>query len=167
MALESTCAPMIYCTVYGPVRNIYAACRLQIYYEGKWEEVGFWKSRLRSLPFQGPKKSICTLQKHYVRGRMNHRCMHITQLICRTVVISSDCSGIYCTVQYCSTYRAVVCCSPVIVYFYEGGSMYSRRYLSKMIDIYGYNFLAICVYQLMIAGRHVIICDSVAATVTA
>jgi hypothetical protein len=38
--------------------------------------------------------------------------------------------------------------------------MSSRRYLSKMIDIYGYNFLAVCVYQLMIAGRRVIICDS-------
>jgi hypothetical protein len=76
---------------------------------GKGEEVGFWKSILfwalkwhsfRSLPFQGPEKSICTHQKHYVSGRMNHRCMHVTQLICRTAVIRYDCSVIYCTLLF-------------------------------------------------------------------
>ncbi len=69
-------APMIYMALY--LMFLMRADPLRGQVGGGWV-LEIW--RLCSLPFQGPKKSICTHQKHYARGRMNHRCMHITQLI--------------------------------------------------------------------------------------
>jgi hypothetical protein len=65
--------------LYGPVPNAGS-----IHYEGKWEGVGPWKSRLfwaLQVPFQGqspptcPSNGCCPHQKHYALGFINHICI--------------------------------------------------------------------------------------------